>query len=118
MPELFPKLQAMESRRWFEELREAFLALHPIKFATINDDACRIRARDAEPLGGGCDDNVCSVVNRAKKKATCSGSVISVGVVSGLSSYGRCPDIHNQRNACLMSYSGYNLDVRHEKLGA
>ena len=107
----------MESRRWLEELRETFLVPRPVELATVNDDACGIRTRDAEPLGCGCDDNVCSVINRPKKKASCPGRVVPAEVVSGRSLYSKCLYIHHQRHPCFVSYSGQILDVGHQKFG-
>jgi len=71
----------MKSRRRFEELRETLLVLFPVKLAAINNDACRIRTRDAEPFGRGCNDYVCSVINGAKKKASCSSSIVTTSAV-------------------------------------
>lgn len=54
------------------------MALVPWKFATVDDDAPQIGARDTDPRLRGLDHDVGAVFDRANKVAPCSCGIVSV----------------------------------------
>lgn len=91
-----PELEAMVAVRGLDELGEAVAVLAPVELAGVNNDTANGGAVAANPLGGGVDDNVGTVVNGTDKVASSAKGVVD-----------------DQGDALLVSDLGNGLKVGH-----
>lgn len=74
----FPELEAVVTRRRFDELGEASSVLAPVELARIDDDAADGGAVTANPLGSRVDDDVSAVLDGSDEVATGTKCVINL----------------------------------------